>query len=60
MRRIMNEDELEFNEETKKEIQISREEFKKGRYYSLEEGKKRLNLLGFHCIFFYKISLIFL
>ena len=44
MRKIMNEDELELNEETKKEIQRSREEFKKGSYYSLEEVKKRLNL----------------
>ena len=42
MRKIMNENESELNEETMKEIQRSREEFKKGKYYTLEEVKKEI------------------
>jgi len=42
MRKIMNENELELNEETMKEIQRSREEFKNGKYYILEEVKKEI------------------
>ena len=38
----MDEDELELNEETLKEIQIAREDIKKGKYHTLEEVKKRL------------------
>ena len=40
----MDEDELELNEETLKEIKRAREDIKKGKYYTLEEVKKRLNL----------------
>ena len=39
----MNGDELELSEETIKEIQKSREEYKNGNFYKLEEVKKRLN-----------------
>ncbi len=42
MRKIMNENESELNEETIKEIQRSREEFEKGKYYTLEEVKKEI------------------
>ena len=33
----MDKDELELNEETKKEIQRSREEYKKGKTYTFEK-----------------------
>ena len=42
MRKIMNENELELNEETIIEIQRSREEFKKGKYFTLEEVKNEM------------------
>ena len=38
----MNEDELELSEQTIKEIQKSRGEYKKGKNYSLDEVKKEL------------------
>ena len=38
----MDEDELELNKETMEEIQKSREEYEKGKYYSLDEVKKRI------------------
>ena len=34
------EDELELSEQTKKDMKKSREEYKKGKVYSLEEVKK--------------------
>ncbi|GAG32709.1 unnamed protein product [marine sediment metagenome] len=40
----MNEDELELSEETIKEIQKSREDYKKGNFYTLEEVKKRIKI----------------
>jgi hypothetical protein len=40
----MDEDELEFNEETLKEIRRARKDIKKGKYHTLEEVKKRLKL----------------
>jgi len=40
----MDEDELELNEKTLKEIQRAREDIKKGKYLTLEEVKKRLKL----------------
>jgi hypothetical protein len=40
----MNEDELELNEKTIKEIQRAREDIKKGKYHTLEEVKKRLKI----------------
>jgi hypothetical protein len=39
----MNEDEIELSEQTIKEIQKSREEYKKGSFYSFEEVKKEMN-----------------
>ncbi len=36
----MDEEELELSEETIKEIQKSREEYKKGNFHTLEEVKK--------------------
>ena len=39
----MNEYELELNEETIKEIRKSREEYKKGNFYTLDEVNKNLN-----------------
>ncbi len=39
----MGEEELELSEETIKEIQKSREEYKKGHVHTLEEVKKRLD-----------------
>lgn len=39
----MNENDLELSEETIKEIQKSREEYKKGNFYTLEEVKKEMN-----------------
>jgi len=38
----MNEDGLELSEETINDINRSREEFKKGKYYTLEEIKRSL------------------
>ncbi|MFH1683183.1 MAG: hypothetical protein ABIA37_05305 [Candidatus Woesearchaeota archaeon] len=38
------ETDLELSEKTKKNIQQAREEFKQGKYYTLEEAKKGLNL----------------
>jgi hypothetical protein len=40
----MDEDELELNEETLKEIKRAREDIKKGKYHTLEEVKKKLKL----------------
>ena len=40
----MDENELELSEKTKKEIKKSREEYKKGNYYTLDEVKKKLKL----------------
>ena len=40
----MDEDELELSEKTIKEIQKSREEYKKGNFYTLDEVKKKLKL----------------
>lgn len=40
----MDEDELELNEETLKEILRARKDIKKGKYYNLEEVKKRLKI----------------
>jgi len=40
----MDEDELDFNEETLEEIQRAREDIKKGKYHTLEEVKKKLIL----------------
>ena len=40
----MDEDELELNEETLKEIKREREDIKKGKYHTLEEVKKKLKL----------------
>lgn len=39
----MNEDELELSEETIKDLQKSREEYRKGKIHSLEEVKKETN-----------------
>lgn len=38
------EDTAEINEETKKELEISREEIKKGKYFTLEQVKKKLDV----------------
>lgn len=38
------EDTMEINDETKKEIQEARAEFKKGKYHALEQIKKELKL----------------
>ena len=40
----MNEDDLELNEETSKEIKRARKDIKNGKYLNLEEVKKRLKL----------------
>lgn len=40
----MDEDDLELNEETLKEIKRAREDIKNGKYLTLEEVKKRLKL----------------
>jgi len=40
----MDEDDLELNEETTKDIEKSREEFKKGKYYTLKGVKRKLKL----------------
>jgi len=40
----MNEDELELNEKTIKDIQRAREDIKKGKYLTLDEVKKRLKI----------------
>ena len=42
MFKIMNEDDLELNEQTMKEVKRSREEFKKGKCYTMEEIKKEM------------------
>lgn len=39
-----DEDELELSEETIREIQKAREEYKKGNFYTLDEVKKRLKI----------------
>ena len=41
---MMNEDEIEFSEETKKEIEKSREQYTKGTFSTLDEVKKKLKL----------------
>jgi len=41
---MINEDEKELSEETKKNIAKSREEIKKGRFKTLEQVKKELNI----------------
>ena len=38
------EDELELNEETKKEIEVALKEIKEGKYVTHEEAKKRLGI----------------
>lgn len=40
----MKEDKLELSGQTKKDMKKSREEYKKGKVYSLEEVKKKLKL----------------
>lgn len=40
----MDEDESELSEKTIKEIQKSREEYKKGNFITLDEVKKRLKI----------------
>lgn len=38
------EDTMELNEETKRQIEKSREEYKKGKFYTHEQVKKKLGL----------------
>ena len=38
------EDTMELNEETKKQIEKAREEYKKGKFYTHEQVKKKLGL----------------
>lgn len=40
-----NEDDLELNDKTKKELQISREQAKKGKLYSLEQIKRESKII---------------
>jgi len=40
----MSEDGLELSDETIKDLQKSREEYKKGNFYTLDEVKKKLKL----------------